>query len=168
MLLGAARNRAPKQPFVPGQLGTLPAPASGPECSPTRTAEQQQQHLAACSACSSAATPALPSALPSAANRGSGTRQPTHTAAGEGRRCSQAPETGRSEALQGMHKVPRTPNSGLPPCGKQQGKASMLAPHTAQSTQPQHRAVPAQPSGQWPRPHIHLDLAPLLHIHRMV
>lgn len=51
------------------------------------------------------------------ASSGAGTRRSAanHTAAGGGEGCGQAPGTGRSDALLGAQKAPRTPSSQLPP-----------------------------------------------------
>lgn len=64
----------------------------------------------------------LPQRLPRcplvlAAAQAPGARQPTTLQQGEGRRCSQAPETGQLDALQGVQKAPCTPSPKLPSQG---------------------------------------------------
>lgn len=57
-----------------------------------------------------------------------GAQQPTTLQQGEGRTCSQAPETGQSDALLGAQKAPRTPSPGLPPWGLMEAPRSRAEP----------------------------------------
>lgn len=144
VFISSARNCASKRSFV--QDGWAPCPSQSPHGNvPRPTAHRSGTWLpaAACPApvlAEEAAAERRPRrcAAPCApgASGGAGTRRSAanHTAAGGGEGCGHAPRTGRSDALLGAQKAPRTPSSRLPP--QEQGRAPAVPPNAA-------RAAPA-------------------------